>query len=144
MKEGKGRIGEGKLKTDGRSIFSVIHHKRALPRALWFWGCYTVALDISLMFSFHSNTRVLEHRKSEEHLRCLTDTKVLDFSCPSAGTHSYSCWHTKLYFQISLLPLLLLWQHTVAKCEDSNVKASHVTGSILALSPNLHQGLTVH
>ena len=61
-----------------------------------------------------------------------------------AGTHNYTRWCTKLYFQPLLLPLLLLWQDTVAKREYSKVKATLVTGSILTLIPNLDQGLTVH
>lgn len=130
LKEGKGRIWEGKLKTDGRTMISVIHHKRAWPWTLWLLGGSTVGLDMSLMFSFHPNTWVLKHRKGEEHVCCLTNTIVLGFSCRVAGTHDYSCWCTKLYFQPSLLPLLLLWQETVAKCEYSKLKATLVTRCI--------------
>jgi len=114
------------LKTGRGSIFSVMHHKKALPWTLCFMGGSAVGRDISLVFSSHPNTEVLKHWKSKERFCFLTDTQMLDFSCPVTGTHNYWFWLTKLCFQPLLLPLLLLWQDTVAKCEGNAFHRIHI------------------
>lgn len=132
LKEGKARIWEGKLKTARRSIISVIHRKGIWPWTLWLLGGSAVGLDISLMFSFHfiqiyesSSTKRVRNTFAASQI-----SKCWGFSSPVAGIHDYSCWCTKVYFQPSLLPSLLLWQETVAKCEYSKLKATLVTRCI--------------